>query len=54
LNKIVKQMFMRQRDDRDRYCDLASKTVYLVSEEDFRRIQKCLMTNTFKRSSTIK
>jgi hypothetical protein len=49
LNKIVKMMFVKQREDRDKYCDLSSKTIYLVSEDDYQRINRCFSNGGFKR-----
>lgn len=54
LNKIIKAIFVKQRENRDLYLELAQKTIFLVSEQDFRKIYLATTSNQFKRSVTVK
>lgn len=42
LNKLIKNIFIRQREDRDKYIELAQKTVFLVSSIDYHKISNIL------------
>ena len=54
LNKLIKSIFIKQRENRDKYIELAQKTIFLVTEEDYRKIILLTQSNTFKRSSTMR
>ena len=48
----MKQIFIKQREDRDKYLELSQKTIFLVTEEDYRKIVYTTQSSTFKRSAT--
>ena len=54
LNKTIKNIFIKQRENRDKYIELAQKTIFLVTEDEFRKILLITQSNTFKRSGTLK
>ncbi|CDW71537.1 UNKNOWN [Stylonychia lemnae] len=54
LNKTIKNIFIKQRENRDKYIELAQKTIFLVTEEEFRKILTITKSNTFKRATTMK
>ncbi len=44
LNKLVKNIFIRQRQDRDKYIELAQKTVFLISSAEYHKIINILQS----------
>lgn len=52
LNQLIKKIFGKQREDRDKYIELAQKTVFLVSHSDYHSLNDILQSKqTFKSAS---
>lgn len=51
LRALMKSVFTRQRSDRDKYLELAQKTVFLVDEQDYKRILGIVQARSTKKGT---